>query len=38
MVDIQALLSDPQNREVLQWLGGGLVVVAGGAWAVMKFF
>ena len=38
VVDIWAFLSDPQNRDVLGWLGGGLVVVAGGAWAVIKFF
>lgn len=37
-MDIWAFLSDPQSREVLTWLGGGLVVVAGGAWTVIKFF
>ena len=26
------------NREVLSWLGGGAVVVAGGIWTVAKFF
>jgi hypothetical protein len=26
------------NREMLSWLGGGVVVVAGGAWTVAKFF
>jgi hypothetical protein len=32
-----AFLSDPGNREVLGWIGGGIVVVAGGAWAMVKF-
>ena len=26
------------NQEVLSWLGGGIVVVAGGIWTVAKFF
>jgi hypothetical protein len=26
------------NRETLTWLGGGAIVVAGGAWRVAKFF
>jgi hypothetical protein len=30
-------LNDPNNRTVLGWLGGGLVVVLGGIWAVVKF-
>jgi hypothetical protein len=30
-------LNDPNNRTVLGWLGGGLVVVFGGVWAVVKF-
>jgi hypothetical protein len=33
-----AFLTDPANREVLAWAGGGVVVVAGGVWAVVKFF
>ena len=28
----------PANREVITWIGGGLVVVVGGVWAVVKFF
>jgi hypothetical protein len=31
-------LSDPANRAILTWLGGGLVVLAGGIWTVVKFF
>jgi hypothetical protein len=26
------------NQQVLSWLGGGCVVVAGGIWTVAKFF
>ncbi len=26
-----------ENRETLSWLGGGVVVVAGGVWTVIKF-
>jgi hypothetical protein len=26
------------NRDMLSWLGGGVVVVAGGVWTVTKFF
>jgi hypothetical protein len=26
------------NRDMLSWLGGGVVVVAGGIWTVTKFF
>jgi hypothetical protein len=26
------------NRDTLSWLGGGVVVVAGGLWTVTKFF
>lgn len=31
-------LLDPANREVLGWIGGGIVVIGGGAWTVFKFF
>jgi hypothetical protein len=31
-------LKDPANREVLGWIGAGIVVIAGGVWAVVKFF
>jgi hypothetical protein len=26
------------NRDTLSWLGGGVVIVAGGVWTVTKFF
>ena len=35
---IWAFLNDPGNRAVLSWVGGGMVVVVGGIWAVVKFF
>jgi hypothetical protein len=36
--NIWAFVKDPANRAVLTWIGGGIVVVAGGLWAVLKFF
>lgn len=38
MSDIWSFLTQPENRALLSWLGGGLVVVCGGLWAVLKFF
>lgn len=38
MSDIWSFLTEPENRDALSWLGGGLVVVCGGLWAVLKFF
>jgi hypothetical protein len=38
MSTIWAFLNDPANREVLGWIGGGLVVVCGGLWTVITFF
>jgi len=35
---IWAFLKNAQNREILGWLGGGLVIVIGGLWAAFKFF
>lgn len=37
MSDLWTFLGDSDNRAVLSWLGGGLVVAAGGLWAVVKF-
>jgi hypothetical protein len=31
-------LRDSANQKALTWLGSGLVAVAGGAWAMVKFF
>ena len=31
-------LQQEQNRQVLGWLGGGLVVAATGAWAAFVYF
>ena len=37
MTDLWSFLGDAKNQATLSWLGGGLVVLAGGAWAVLKF-
>ncbi len=31
-------LSDPENQKTLRWLGGGVVVIAGGAWTAYLHF
>lgn len=38
MSDLWLFLSDPNNQKTLAWLGGGLVVAAGGLWSVVRFF
>jgi len=35
---VLAFLRDEGNRAVLGWIGGGLVVLAGGFWAVFTFY
>jgi hypothetical protein len=35
---VWAFLKDPANRDVLAWIGGGVVMVVGGLWAAIKFF
>ena len=37
MDDLWAFLSDPANRAILSWIGGGIVAFAGGVWAVFTF-
>jgi hypothetical protein len=37
MGSLWAFLSRPKNQKTLSWIGGGLVVVAGGAWAVFTY-
>jgi hypothetical protein len=37
LTDIWLFLQDESNRDVLGWIGGGVVVVAGAGWAVLKF-
>ncbi len=32
-----AFLQDEANRTVLAWIGGGVVVIAGGLWGVVKY-
>jgi hypothetical protein len=31
-------LRNPGNQQTLGWIGGGVVVVVGGVWAVVTFF
>jgi hypothetical protein len=31
-------LSNPENRAILGWVGGGIVVVLGAIWTVFKYF
>jgi hypothetical protein len=38
MSEFWSFLTQPDNRETLSWLGGGLVVACGGLWVVLKFF
>lgn len=33
-----AFVSDPGNQATLQWIGGGITVLAGGFWTVLTFF
>jgi tetratricopeptide (TPR) repeat protein len=37
LAGVWAFLLDLTNREVLRWIGGGLVALAGGIWTVFKF-
>jgi hypothetical protein len=40
-MDLQTVwqwLSEPSNQKTLAWLGGGLVVAAGGLWTAITFF
>jgi hypothetical protein len=34
---IWVFLKEPDNRALLSWIGGGIVAVAAGIWAVVKF-
>ncbi len=38
MRTLLALLTEKKNRTALGFLGGGLVVLAGGAWVVVTYF
>ncbi len=35
---IWSFLSKKRNRDILAWVGGGIVVVAGGLWTATTFF
>ena len=36
--DAWAFLKSSDNRTIVSWVSGGVVVVAGGFWTVFKFF
>ena len=38
MSDIWTFLTDPSNQATLSWLGSGIIIAAGGAWAVIRYF
>ena len=38
MHNLWSFLSQKRDRAVLGWIGGGIVAVAAGAWAVLVFF
>jgi hypothetical protein len=38
LASIWDFLQAESNRAVLGWVGGGVVAVAGGLWAIFKFF
>jgi hypothetical protein len=37
MNSIWSFASKPKNRQIISWIGSGIVVVAGGIWAVITF-
>ena len=37
MDGVWSFLSAPKNQKTISWIGGGLVVVAGGAWVVFTY-
>lgn len=37
MGSVWAFLRKPSNRQLLAWLGGGAVVIAGGIWTVVTY-
>jgi hypothetical protein len=38
LTGIWSFLQDPGNRAIIGWIGGGVTVVCGAIWAVVKFF
>jgi hypothetical protein len=37
MGSLLAFIAKPKNREILSWVGGGIVTMAVGAWAVVTY-
>jgi len=38
MAELWKFLKDRSNKPTLRWLGGGVVVAAGGLWVAVTFF
>lgn len=38
MHSLWTFIAKPKNRQILSWVGGGIVAVAVGAWAVVSHF
>jgi hypothetical protein len=34
---LRSIIAKPKNREILSWIGGGVIVVAIGVWAVVAY-
>lgn len=37
MASLWTFIAKPKNRQVLSWVGGGIVAVAAGAWAAVTY-
>jgi hypothetical protein len=37
LASIWAYIQDPDHRELLGWIGGGVVVIVGGLWTAFTF-
>ena len=37
MSSVWSFITKPTNRQILSWIGGGLVIVATGTWAVVTY-
>lgn len=38
MASLRTFLKDKNNREIISWLGSGLVALAGAAWVIFTYF
>ena len=37
MDSLRSIIAKPKNRQILSWIGGGVIVVATGVWAVVTY-